>query len=211
MLRVGLTGGIGTGKTTVAQMFQEMGCHVIDSDSITADLYKSGQPINAAVIAAFGPAVIARDGSIDRKTLGELVFSDEKLRRRLNGIVHPAIQQRQKEFLDALATREPNAIGIVEATLMVEAGTYSDYDKLVVVVSSPELQLDRIQGRSGLTKKQIESRIASQMPAAEKAKFADYIIENSNDIEDTRSQVEEIYRQLHALALTRSDETSKRD
>ena len=211
MLRVGLTGGIGAGKSTVGDMFVELGCHRLDSDSITRELFKPGQPVNAAVAAAFGQSVVAPDGSIDRTALGELVFSDEPMRHRLNGIVHPAIVERQKEFLDSVTKKDPDGIGIVEAALMVEVGTYRNYDKLIVVTSKPAVQRRRLRERSSLTPKQITARIASQMPLEEKAKFADFIVDNSGDIDHTRQQIEEIYRELRALALTRTGETSKRD
>ena len=211
MLRVGLTGGISTGKTTVGKMFVELGCHLLDSDSITRELFKPGHAVNAAVAAAFGPSVVLPDGSINRAALGELVFNDEPMRHRLNGIVHPAIMERQKQFLESVAAKDSEGIGIVEAALMVEVGTYANYDKLIVVTSTPEIQRRRLRERSSLTPQQIESRIASQMPHEEKAKFADFIVENSGDLDHTRQQVEEIHRELRALALTRTGETSKRD
>ena len=211
MLTVGLTGGIGTGKSTVGKMLEELGCHVLDSDTITRELFQPGHPINAQVAKAFGPSVVATDGSIDRKKLGELVFVDEGLRHRLNGIVHPAITERQRQFLDAVGAKDPDGIGIIEAALMVEVGTYKNYDKLIVVVSTPALQRRRIKERTGLSPEQIRVRIASQMPIEEKAKFADFIVETSKGLKNTRQQVEEIHRELRALALTRSGETSKRD
>jgi dephospho-CoA kinase len=211
MLRVGLTGGIGTGKSTVAKMFADLGCHVLDSDAITRELFQPGQPVNSLVGKAFGPSVMAKDGSIDRSALAELVFKDEGLRHRLNGIVHPAIIERQKEFLEAVAAKDPQGIGMVEAALMVEVGTYRNYDKLIVVVCTRQAQRRRLRERSGLTPEQIRSRIAAQMPLEEKAKFADFIVETSKSIEKTRQQVEEIHRELRALALTRSGDSHKID
>ncbi len=211
MLTVGLTGGISTGKSTVAKMFEDLGCHVLDSDAITRELFQPGQPTNALVTKAFGPSVVAPDGSINRPALGELVFKDETLRNRLNGIVHPAIIERQKQFLDSVASTDPDGIAIVEAALMVEVGTYLNYDKLIVVVTKPQIQRKRLRERSGLPLDQIRSRIAAQMPMQEKRKFADFIVENSKDVESTHRQVEEIHRELKALVLTRSGETSKRD
>jgi dephospho-CoA kinase len=211
MLKVGLTGGIGAGKTTVGKMFAELGCHVIDSDAITRDLFKPGQQVRALVEAAFGPAVVAPDGSIDRKVLGELVFNDEGMRQKLNGIVHPAIVQRQKKFMEVAASVDPDGIALVDAALMIEAGTYRNYDKLVVVMVSPEVQRQRLRERSGLTDEQIDARVASQLPMAEKAKFADYIIENSGSPDETRRQVEEVYYQLRGLELAMGGESDKRD
>ena len=200
MLRVGLTGGIASGKSTVGRMFGELGCKVIDSDRITRELFEPGNPVNAKVTETFGPRVLASDGSINRAVLAELVFQNPDQRQKLNSIVHPAIKQRQNEFLSQAAADDARAIGIVEAALIVEVGTYRDYDKLIVVTCSPNVQRERLRERSGLTPEQIESRIASQMPMEEKVKVADFVIDNSGDIGKTRQQVEEVYRQLRAIA-----------
>ena len=200
MLRVGLTGGIAAGKSTVSRMFEELGCKVIDSDIITRQLFQAGTPVNTTVAEAFGPDVVAADGSIDRKVLGEKVFGNPALRQKLNGLVHPHIKQRQNAFLAQVAAGDPHAIGIVDAALMVEVGTYKDYDALIVVTCSPEVQRRRFQERSSLTAEQMESRIASQMPMEEKAKVADFVIDNSADLDATRRQVEDVYRRLRARA-----------
>lgn len=200
MLKVGLTGGIGAGKSAVGRMFGELGCRVIDSDLITRKLFASGDPVNQAVAAAFGPSVVAFDGAIDRRVLGELVFNKPELRLQLNNLVHPAIKQRQADWLARLAAEDPHTIGIVEAALMIEVGTYKDYDKVIVVKCSPDVQRKRLRERSGLTPQQIESRIASQMPLQEKVKVADFVIDNSEDPGTTRQQVQEVYRQLRPLA-----------
>ena len=200
MLRVGLTGGIASGKSTVGRMFGELGCKVIDSDRITRELFTPGNPVNTKVAETFGARVVASDGSINRAVLAELVFQNPDQRQTLNSIVHPAIKQRQNEFLTQAAADDARAIGIVEAALIVEVGTYRDYDKLIVVTCSPKVQRERLRERSGLTPEQIESRIASQMPMEEKVKVADFVIDNSGDIGITRQQVEEVYRQLRAIA-----------
>jgi dephospho-CoA kinase len=200
MLKVGLTGGIASGKSTVSRMFEQLGCKVIDSDRITRQLFEPGNSVNAAVGEAFGPQVVAPDGSIDRKVLGELVFESAALRERLNGIVHPAIKARQSEFLANVAAEDSHAVAIVEAALIVEVGTYKNYDKVIVVTCPPTIQRQRLRERSGLTPEQIETRIASQMPMEEKVKVADFVIDNSGDIASTRQQVEEVYRQLRAIA-----------
>jgi dephospho-CoA kinase len=196
MRRVGLTGGIGAGKSTVGRMFVDLGCHLLDADAIVHDLFQPGEAIQRAVADAFGPRVVAPDGSINRQVLGEIVFHDSTARQRLNALVHPAVIQRQKDWLDALESRDPDAIGIVEAALMIEAGTYKNYDKLVVVVCSPEEQRRRLKERSGLSDAQIESRIASQMSMEEKAKYADFLIDSSGTLEETRRQVADVYRRI---------------
>jgi len=203
MLRVGLTGGIASGKSTVSRMFAELGCKVLDSDRITHELFSPGEPVNRAVAAAFGPSIVASDGSIDRRILGELVFNDVALRQKLNSIVHPAIRQRQEDFLSAVFAASPDAIGMIEAALMFEAGTYKNYDKVIVVTCSVDEQRRRLRERSGLTPDQIEARISAQMPVSEKAKLADFVIDNSGSTESTRKQVEVIYTRLRALSETR--------
>jgi dephospho-CoA kinase len=198
MLRVGLTGGIATGKSTVGAMFVELGCHLIESDQITHQLFEPGQAVHAAVVQQFGKRILARDGLIDRRILGDIVFRDPQARAKLNSLVHPAIIQRQQEWLKEMESQDPGGIAIVDAALMIEVGTYKNYDKVIVVTGSPEIQRERLRARSALSEEQIESRIRSQMPTEEKIKYADFVIDNSGSIESTRAQVERVYRQLRA-------------
>jgi dephospho-CoA kinase len=198
MLRVGLTGGIATGKSTVGAMFVELGCHLIESDHITHQLFEPGQAVHAAVVKQFGNRILAPDGTIDRRILGDIVFKDPQARAKLNGLVHPAIIQRQQEWLQEMEAQDPHGIAIVDAALMIEVGTYKNYDKVIVVTCSPEMQRERLRARSPLSEEEIESRIRSQMPAEEKIKYADFVIDNSGSIESTRVQVETAYQQLRA-------------
>jgi dephospho-CoA kinase len=204
MLRVGLTGGIATGKTTVGRMFEDLGCHHLDSDQITYQLFEPGQPVHDAVIEGFGQRIVGPSGAIDRKVLGEIVFNDPAAREKLNRLVHPAIIQRQKDWLDELEAKEPNAIGIVSAALMIEVSTYKNYEKLIVVSCTPEEQRERLALRSGLSREQIEARIASQMTVSEKVKYADFVIDNSGDLENTRKQVEAVNSRLREQAANTS-------
>jgi dephospho-CoA kinase len=200
MLRVGLTGGIASGKSVVGHMFADLGCHLTDADRIVHELLEPGQNVHRAVVEAFGKHILRPDGTIDRKILGEIVFRDDEARQILNGIVHPVTIQRQKEWLDQLEAADPGAIGIVEAALMVEVGTYRNYDKLIVVVCSPDEQRRRLRARSNLSEEQISARIASQMPLDEKAKYADFVIDSSGELDATRRQVEEVNSKLRELA-----------
>lgn len=204
MLRVGLTGGIASGKTTVGLMFVELGCHLIDSDQITHQLFEPGQEIHDAVAKAFGPEVVAFDGTIDRKILGDIVFKDSEARAKLNTLVHPAIIRRQQEFLSEVARKDPQGIGMVSAALMVEIGTYKNYDKVIVVSCPPDEQRERLKARAGLSGEQIEARIRAQMPMEEKVKFGDYIIDTSGDLADTRRQVAEVNSKLRESAASTS-------
>lgn len=199
MLKVGLTGGIASGKTTVGAMFRELGAHVVDSDRVTHDLLEPGQEVHDAVVQEFGRAILDANGRIDRKVLGGIVFGDESRRQALNALVHPAIQSRQDQFLEEALEKDPNGVAIVDAALMIETGSYKRYDRIVVVVCPPEMQQRRL-GARGLTADQIEARIRSQMPLEEKARFADYLIDNSGDLPATRRQVEEVWSELTSLS-----------
>src|SRR5205085_4945384 len=159
MLRVGLTGGIGTGKTAVGTMFVELGCHLLDADRITHELFRPGEPVYRAVVEAFGENILSPDRTINRTVLGEIVFGDPEARTKLNGLVHPAVVERQRDWLNGMEARDPNGIGIVDAALMVEVGTYKNYDKVIVVTCTPDVQRQRLRARSGLSEEQIEARI----------------------------------------------------
>jgi len=200
MLRVGLTGGIATGKTTVGQMFIDLGCHLIDSDEIAHKLFEPGQDVHSAVIKAFGPHIVASDGTIDRNILGDIVFNDSAARAKLNILVHPAIIRRQQEFLTNIARTDPKGIGIVSAALMVEIGTYKNYDKVIVLSCPPDVQRMRLKSRSALSDEQIEARIAAQMPVEEKVKRGDFVIDTSTDLATTRRQVEMTNSKLREFA-----------
>jgi dephospho-CoA kinase len=201
MLRVGLTGGIATGKSTVGQMFVELGCHLLDSDSLTHQLLEPGQTVHDAVVKEFGNRILAPDGTIDRRILGEIVFkTDPQARSKLNSLVHPAVIQRQRDWLKEMETEDPGGIAIVDAALMIEVGTYKNYDKVVVVTCNPDIQKQRLMARSGLKEDDIDARIRAQMPMSEKVKYADFVIDNSGDSAETRRQVEEVHSQLRGLS-----------
>jgi dephospho-CoA kinase len=205
MLRVGLTGGIGTGKTTVGMMFVELGCHLIDADRVTHQLFRPGEAVYNAVVQAFGEHILASDRTINRKVLGEIVFNDPEARTKLNALVHPAVIQHQRDWLKEMEMKDPSGVSIVDAALMIEVGTYKHYDKLIVVTCTPEVQKSRLRARSGLTEDQIEARIGSQMPLEEKAKYADFVIDNSGDLSQTRSQVEQVNSKLRESVASNVD------
>jgi len=205
MLRVGLTGGIATGKSTVGQMFVELGCHLIDSDSITHQLFEPGESVHDAVVKEFGARILAPDGTIDRRVLGGIVFRDPQARLKLNSLVHPAVIQRQQDWLKEVESRDPAGIAIVDAALMIEVGTYKNYDKVIVVTCRPEIQKQRLMERSGLKEEEIDARIRAQMPMNEKLKYANFVIDNSGTLAETRGQVEGVSSKLREFAARTSD------
>jgi dephospho-CoA kinase len=196
MLRVGLTGSIAVGKTFVTSVFAELGCHVLDADQTAREVVMPGAAGLAAVVEAFGPEVLAADGTLDRTFMASIVFADEEKRRRLNSILHPFIIARQDEILREWELEDPNGIGIVDAALMIESGGYKRFDKLIVVHCRPEVQLERLMLRSNLTLAEAQRRIATQMPQEEKQRYADYLIDTSDGFEPTRQRTIEVYNQL---------------
>jgi dephospho-CoA kinase len=196
MLRVGLTGSIAVGKTFVTSVFAELGCHVLDADQTAREVVMPGAAGLAAVVEAFGPEVLAADGTLDRAFMASIVFADEEKRRRLNSILHPFIIARQDEILREWELEDPNGIGIVDAALMIESGGYKRFDKLIVVHCRPEVQLERLMLRSNLTLAEAQRRIATQMPQEEKQRYADYLIDTSDGFEPTRQRTIEVYNQL---------------
>ncbi len=196
MLRVGLTGSIGVGKSFVASIFTELGCHVLDADLTAREVVMPGTPGLKAIVQEFGEEILNTDGTLDRKALGALIFADENRRQRLNHILHPFIIARQDEILREWEREDPQGIGIVDAALMIESGGYKRFDKLIVVHCRPEVQLERLMLRDKLSREEAERRIRSQMPQEEKQKFADYLIDTSDGFDLTRARTVEVYNQL---------------
>jgi dephospho-CoA kinase len=196
MLRVGLTGSIGTGKSFVSSVFVELGCHVLDADQTAREVVMPGTAGLEALTEAFGEEILNADGTLDRKRLAALIFADQSQRERLNHILHPFIIARQDEILNTWEAEDPDGIGIVDAALMIESGGYKRFDKLIVVHCRPEVQLERLMLRDKLSRDEALRRINSQMPQDEKQKFADYLIDTSDGYESTRSRSVEIYQQL---------------
>jgi len=196
MLRVGLTGNIASGKSNAARVFAELGAVIIDADLIAHELMSPGHETYENVVRAFGPEILNPDRTIDRKALGRIVFALEERRLALNGLVHPAVRAEVELRIGGICETNPHAIAIVDAALMVETGYFRLHDRLVVVTCNSSLQLARLINRDGCTLEEARARIASQLPIEEKLKLADYIIETSGTLRETREQVDEVYRSL---------------
>jgi dephospho-CoA kinase len=199
MLRVGLTGSIGVGKSFVASILSELGCHLLDADQIAREVVVRGAPGLRAVAQAFGNEVLRDDGTLDRQRVAALVFADEKKRQLLNAILHPFIIAEQDAVMRQWEKEDPEGIGVVDAALMIESGGYKRFDKLIVVHCSPEVQLERLMNRNGLSVEQAMQRINSQLSQAEKQKFADYLIDTSDGFDSTRELTVEVYNELRKL------------
>lgn len=204
MLRVGLTGSIAVGKSFVTSVLGDLGCRTIDADAIAREVVAPGSPGLVSVVAAFGGTILTAEGTLDRKKLGEVVFSDELRRKQLNSILHPLIIARQDELLRKWELEEPGGVAVVDAALMIESGGFRRFDKIIIVHCRPEVQLQRVMDRDGLSREAAEKKISSQMSQEEKLKFADYRIDTSTGFEDTRRQTEELYKQLQSIAKVES-------
>ena len=200
MLRVGLTGGISSGKSTVADLLEQLGCRVLRLDALARELMAPGQPACREIVDTFGSEVVAGDGTIDRKRLAGIVFADRTKLEHLNAIVHPRVIERTEALLADLAQREPDAIVIVEAALLVESGYYHRLDKLIVTWCTREQQVERLMARTGLSLWEAEQRLAAQLPQEEKRRRADYEIDCSGTLEQTREQVMQVVEELRRLA-----------
>jgi dephospho-CoA kinase len=192
---VGLTGGIGSGKSTVAGILAELGAHVIDADKVGHEVYRPGTEGFRRVVEAFGAAVVAPDGTIDRRALGARVFADPAELKRLNALVHPLIGEEIRRRLQAALEPGDGRPVVVEAAIMLEAG-WRFFDSIWVVVVKPETAIARVAASRGLHRKEIERRIAAQLSNDERRRVADVVIENDGTLAELRAQVEAAWRGL---------------
>jgi dephospho-CoA kinase len=199
MLRVGLTGGIACGKSTVAAMLRECGLTVIEADPLAHELLEPGRPAYDDVVREFGKGVLSPDGTIDRAKLGAIVFADSGKLRRLSQIVHPRVVEATEHRLVELTRPGGPPVAVVEAALLIEAGYHKSFDRLIVAWCRPEQQRDRLLAR-GLSAAQAEQRIAAQMPIEQKRQMATDEIDCSGSLEWTRQQVEKLAAKLKQFA-----------
>ena len=200
MLRVGLTGSIAVGKSYVSSVFAELGCHVLDADQTAREVVEPGTEGLAAVVKHFGSEVLTDDGRLDRQRLGELIFADAQQRQLLNSILHPFIIAKQDEVMREWEQSDPDGVGIVDAALMIESGGYRRFDKLIVVHCRPEVQLERLMLRTGLSLSEAQQRMSSQMSQEEKQRYADYLIDTSDGFESTRERTVKVYQKLREIS-----------
>jgi dephospho-CoA kinase len=203
MLRVGLTGGIATGKTTVASMLRDRDVPVLDADPLGHELLEPGQAAYEETVAAFGREVLDAGGKVSRAKLGGIIFADAQKRARLNQILHPRILDILQKWFAALDEPEGPEFAVVEAALIVEAGYNRNLDKLIVCWCRPEQQLERLTLR-GLSMEEVQQRISAQMPPEEKCKLADEAIDCSGSIEETQQQVNRAVEKLKLAGSRRN-------
>jgi dephospho-CoA kinase len=223
MLKVGLTGGIASGKSVAGAMFVALGAHLVQADRIAHELMRPGEAVYNEVVRHFGREILDSDGSINRAKLAEAAFgsagtdpgpfgsAQDKLRPgrqdrvlELNRIVHPAVIRSQDEWMNAIGQQDPHAVAIVEAALILEAGAKDRFQRLIVVTCDQEQRIARFAVRQKIgyeaARAEVERRMAAQLPEAEKVKAADFVIDNSGSLNHTREQVRQVWQQLHAAA-----------
>ena len=200
MASFALTGGIASGKSTVAAMFRELGAKVIDADQLGHEELRAGNQTFREIVARFGEQVLDSTGQIDRKRLGKIVFADPAKRAELNAIIHPAIMARRLRLLAAYAAEDPHAVIISDAALVYEGHIESIFLKVIVAWCRREQQFERLVAKTGLSREEAERRMDAQMSNDEKRRRADYVIDCSGTLEETRRQVEALYPELKRLA-----------
>lgn len=200
MLRVGLTGGLASGKSFVGRTLADLGCLVIRNDEIGHQVIEPDGEAYEGVVQEFGRGILDPDGRIDRRKLAALVFRDPDRLAKLNVLVHPPVRARTRQCLEDFAATHPHGVAVVEAAILIETGSYRDYEKLIVAVCSVEQQIERAMARDGVTREEVLERLSRQMPLEEKVKYADYLVDTSGTKEQTQSRVRDIYKTLAALA-----------
>jgi dephospho-CoA kinase len=198
MIISGITGTIGTGKSTVAAMFAERGAYIIDYDVIAHQVIEPGKPAWQQIVDSFGKDLLNEDQTIDRKKLAPIVFNNPEKLQKLDSIVHPAIAEEVQRLIDERKRINPDGLIIEDIPLLLEAGpeiAHAVVDKIIVIYCSPEIQFERLISR-GMSEEDAKSRIKNQIPVQEKTKYADFVINNDGSLEETRKQVQNIYSQL---------------
>jgi dephospho-CoA kinase len=197
---VGLTGGIATGKSTVAGILKAAGAMIIDADDIARKVVKKDTPAYKQVVGAFGPAILQPDDEIDRKKLGDIVFNDTSQKEILNAIIHPRVMKETERQLNRISEDQPDALVIVDVPLLFETNMQADFREVILVYAPEYLQLERLMARNAFSEAEAIARIRAQMPIEAKRKLADFVIDNSGNLDATRKEALKLYRQLKRKA-----------
>ena len=200
MVKVGLTGGLASGKSFIGAELERLGAHVLEADKLGHAILMPDGEAYADVVKLFGNEILSTDNTIDRKRLGAIVFADPEKLKQLNALVHPHVFKRQNQFFAEIEARDPDAVAVVEAAIMVESGSYKNYDRLILAACPRDVQIARFVERERSTVEEAESRLDRQMPLEEKRKYADFVIDTAGSRSKTLAQVEDVYRKLRGEA-----------
>jgi dephospho-CoA kinase len=199
MLRVGLTGGLASGKSLVGRYLEDLGCLLIQADELGRQVIDQGGETYDAVVAAFGQDILNADGSMNRRKLAAIVFPDPAQLAKLNALVHPHVKIREMDLVKEFARLHPDGIAVTEAAILVETGSFKDYDRLIVAVCRPEQQIERAMERDGASRESVLDRLRRQIPLDDKVKYADFVIDTSGTKENTLQQTRTVYEALRRL------------
>jgi dephospho-CoA kinase len=200
MLMVGLTGGLGSGKSAVAQMFKDEGAHVIDLDYLARRVVEPDEPAWRDVVAYFGTGILNPDRTVNRSALARIVFSDHKGRKALEQFTHPRIFEERDILVRAIKEKDPSSIVIIDFPLLFELSFQEEFDTIILVYVSRDVQIQRAMQRNGIAKEEVENILWAQIPIDEKRHLSDYIINNNGSLDNARNQVKGIMRDLRRLA-----------
>lgn len=196
MLRVGLTGGLASGKSFVGRCLADLGCLLIQADELGRQVQEPGAEAYDDIVREFGRGILQEDGHIDRRKLAAIVFQDAGRLQRLNAVVHPHVHARRRRIEEEFARAHPDGIAVTEAAILIETGSYRDYDRLIVATCRPDQQVERAMARDHLTREEVLDRMRRQMPLEEKVKYADYVIDTSGPKEHTLAATRAVYQSL---------------
>ncbi len=199
MLLVGLTGGLASGKSFVGQTLASLGCLLVKADEIGHLVLMPGGEAYQPAIDEFGTGILRQDGTVDRRKLAAEVFENPERLAKLNSMVHPPVRTRTRALLSEFEAREPRGIAVVEAAILIETGSYRNYQRLIVAICTEEQQIARAMSRDRISREEALARLSHQLPLAEKVKYADYIIDTSGPKPDTAAQTRAVYEQLRSL------------
>jgi dephospho-CoA kinase len=199
MLRIGLTGGLASGKSFVGRSLADLGCYLIRADELGHQVLEPAAEAYDAVVREFGAGILNPDRTIDRRRLAALVFHDPARLEELNAVVHPPVRARTARLLEQYEADHPNGIAVVEAAILIETGSYRDYARLLLAVCGKEQQIERAMARDGLTREEVLDRLSRQMPLEEKIQYADYVIDTSGTKEITLARTRAVYESLLRL------------
>jgi dephospho-CoA kinase len=199
MLKVGLTGGLASGKTFVGEALASYGCLLIQADLLGHEVLAPGGEAYQQVVEEFGDAILSAQGAIDRHALAAEVFGSPDRLARLNSLVHPPVMRREERLLAEFAARDRHGIAVLEAAILIETGSHKRFDRIILVVCDEECQVERAMRREGANLADVRARLSSQMPLAEKRKFADFVVDTSGEKEDTLRQTRAVYQALRRI------------
>jgi dephospho-CoA kinase len=201
MLIVGLTGGVASGKTTVSQVLKEEGAYIIDADQMARELVRPHTPAWRKLVRAFGKDILREDGSLHRKKLADKVFTNLRQRKLLNQILHPRIRKEMERRAKEIGQKDPEAVVVIDAPLLVELGDHRKMDKLIVVTSTQTQQIERLKERDGISSEEALRIFSSQKPVEDKVKLADFVIRNEGSLQETKKKTREVYKELKKVVV----------